>query len=352
MPLYPYIQPLVYSSYTSLHWKNSKTPHFAVLLLCNYTVVFRRGADGCSVCTSFAAWYEKVFGGGVTAPSVHIQYLLQVQAWLKLNGLAVRTWQLSFSNLSDTSVALPLGCKKCITLDCFQNLRDFWLCLHAATLDAESCGGPLTGRVILCCWPHAARGPILSALWWTYIQFYATSWQRDGLTSHISYVLATNMTEILYQLHNYIWDPLVYSVFFRSLRLIQKNLVYFCPSVCPLFNWHVSAWLPTDGFRWQLILGTFWKSVQKLKICLNANKNIGHFTWRPTGLSLLAATNCCAGLSIVVLLTMICTSTNTHRTYCCFTTTQMVPRTRTVKTTNPTKCTCSQLAIIIIIIIT
>ena len=262
MPLYPYIQPLVYSSYTSLHWKNSKTPHFAVLLLCNYTVVFRRGADGCSVCTSFAAWYEKVFGGGVTAPSVHIQYLLQVQAWLKLNGLAVRTWQLSFSNLSDTSVALPLGCKKCITLDCFQNLRDFWLCLHAATLDAESCGGPLTGRVILCCWPHAARGPILSALWWTYIQFYATSWQRDGLTSHISYVLATNMTEILYQLHNYIWDPSVYSVSFQEPALNPEKprvLLSFCLSTFQLACISVA---PNGRISLTFDFGNF------LKICL------------------------------------------------------------------------------------
>jgi len=43
----------------------------------------------------------------------------------------------------------------------------------------------------------------------------------------------------------------------------------------------VSAWFPSDGFQWNLMLGTSEKSVEEIQIWLKSVINIGHFTWRP-----------------------------------------------------------------------
>ena len=39
----------------------------------------------------------------------------------------------------------------------------------------------------------------------------------------------------------------------------MRLLPSLCPSVCPFFRPHVSAWLPLDSFSWNLILGIFMK---------------------------------------------------------------------------------------------
>jgi hypothetical protein len=41
---------------------------------------------------------------------------------------------------------------------------------------------------------------------------------------------------------------------------------------------------PLDGFSWNLRYKYFLKFVEKIKVLLKSNKNIGYFTWRPTSI--------------------------------------------------------------------
>ena len=45
------------------------------------------------------------------------------------------------------------------------------------------------------------------------------------------------------------------------------------PPACPQ--------LSTDRFAWNLILGVFRKSVEKIQVSLKSDKNNGYFTWKP-----------------------------------------------------------------------
>jgi hypothetical protein len=59
----------------------------------------------------------------------------------------------------------------------------------------------------------------------------------------------------------------------------RKKLIFSSSylSVCL----RVSAWFSPDGFQWNLILGTSWKSVEEIQIWFISVINIGHFTWTP-----------------------------------------------------------------------
>jgi hypothetical protein len=99
------------------------------------------------------------------------------------------------------------------------------------------------------------------------------------------------MTEILYQLPKLHIRPFGFQCVFRSLRLIPKKthiLLSFCLST---FQSACISAASNGKISVKFDIGDFLKICQKMKICLNANKNIGHLTWRPTGLSSLAATH-------------------------------------------------------------
>jgi hypothetical protein len=43
---------------------------------------------------------------------------------------------------------------------------------------------------------------------------------------------------------------------------------------------HGTAWLPLDGFWWNLMFETFSKICQEIQVSLKSNENNGYFTWR------------------------------------------------------------------------
>jgi len=56
----------------------------------------------------------------------------------------------------------------------------------------------------------------------------------------------------------------------------------FVTSVCPSVRQHGTAWLPLDGFSWNLIFEYLKKTVEKSnQVSLKSHKNNGYFTWRP-----------------------------------------------------------------------
>ena len=73
-----------------------------------------------------------------------------------------------------------------------------------------------------------------------------------------------------------------YFVFSRA-RKMRKAAVSFVMSVCLSIWPHETTRLPLDGFLWDLIFEYFFfpKSVEKLQVSLNSEKNNGCFTWRP-----------------------------------------------------------------------
>ena len=80
--------------------------------------------------------------------------------------------------------------------------------------------------------------------------------------------------QILYILH--LWHP-VSSPFTRFAR--KRPLV---SSVCASVYLHVSNQFLLDGFWRNLILEIFMnESIEKIKVWLESDKNIGHSTWRP-----------------------------------------------------------------------
>jgi len=52
-------------------------------------------------------------------------------------------------------------------------------------------------------------------------------------------------------------------------------------SVCPFVRPHGTARILLDGFLWNMILGYFSKTVEKIQDSLKSDKNNGHFSRRP-----------------------------------------------------------------------
>jgi len=71
---------------------------------------------------------------------------------------------------------------------------------------------------------------------------------------------------------------------YRRLRKIAKSdfwLRHVCLSTRPSVRTHRTTRLPLGEFLWNLILGTFRKSVEKIQVPLKSDKNNRYFTWRP-----------------------------------------------------------------------
>jgi hypothetical protein len=60
----------------------------------------------------------------------------------------------------------------------------------------------------------------------------------------------------------------------HSQNCEKRQLASPCPSVCPQ-----RTRPSTNGFWWNLIFETSWKSVEKIQISLKSDKNNGYFIW-------------------------------------------------------------------------
>ena len=62
---------------------------------------------------------------------------------------------------------------------------------------------------------------------------------------------------------------------------LRKVTALWCLAVRPSISPHETAWLPLDGFSWNLIFEYFFKYVRKSHVLLKSDTNNGYFTWRP-----------------------------------------------------------------------
>jgi hypothetical protein len=60
---------------------------------------------------------------------------------------------------------------------------------------------------------------------------------------------------------------------FKALRKRDYRLQHVCPS-----TWNI--WTPTGRILLDWYLRTVWKSVEKIEVWLQSNKNTGYFMWR------------------------------------------------------------------------
>ena len=83
--------------------------------------------------------------------------------------------------------------------------------------------------------------------------------------------------------HDCFFEHPLRHVHVRCEKAPVSFVMYVCPAIHP--SVHVSAQLPLDRFSYNFILVALLKSVKKVHIWLQSEKNIGHFTCRLTCIS-------------------------------------------------------------------